>query len=262
MHETPKRTGLKKSAEIVRSLILASPEGEFIGSEDSLLAMLGCSRSTVRQVARLLEREGLLRVRRGIKGGYYGMRPEPGTIEKLIGVHLTTLDIGANEVTIMTSALWNEAMRMAAATDPKIVGELCEKLRKKVNSVKDDADILKVREVEIHLQSEIFKICNAQYLKLIYDINLKLYDSHFDYASAAEASKEDHRAFVRAWRAAKLMELNAITEGDGDLAESTGRYSQKIWGRRVLALLERPGTARRPSADEPRDLDKAASEAS
>jgi len=52
--------------------VLAAKEGALIGSEESLIADLGVSRSTLRQAARLLEREGLLRVKRGINGGYYG----------------------------------------------------------------------------------------------------------------------------------------------------------------------------------------------
>ncbi len=251
MNERPKRIGLQKAAEIVRSRILGLSEGELIGSEDSLLVLLGCSRGTVRQVARLLEREGLLKVRRGIKGGYYGARPDPGTIEQMVGIHLQTLDISAKEVTIMASALWIEAMRLAATADAADVGKICEMLRKKVNLVRDDADILKVREMEFYIQQEIFGLSTARYIKLIYDINNHLYDSQFDYAAAARASKEDHHVFVRAWRVAKLMELNAIAEGDGDLAESAGRYSRKIWDRRVLALLEKPLTAKGREVPDP-----------
>jgi GntR family transcriptional repressor for pyruvate dehydrogenase complex len=251
MNERVKRIGLQKAAEIVRSRILELREGEFIGSEDSLLALLGCSRGTVRQVARLLEREGLLKVRRGIKGGYYGARPDPGTIEQMVGVHLQTLEISASEVTIMANALWIEAMRLAAAAEPAIVGKTCDMLRKKVNLISDDADILKVREMEFYIQQQIFSLSTAKYIKLIYDINNHLYDSQFDYAAAAEASNEDHQVFVRAWRVAKLMELNAIAEGDGDLAESAGRYGRKIWDRRVLALLQRPHTAKGKPAPGP-----------
>jgi DNA-binding FadR family transcriptional regulator len=248
MNQVVKRTGLKQSAEIARSLILGLPEGEFIGSEDSLRALLGCSRGTVRQVARLLEREGLLKVRRGIKGGYYGARPDPGTIEKMVGVHLETFDIGPNEVTILANALWIEAMRLAAGADKALVDRICEKLRKKVLSITEDTDILKIREVETYIQAEIFSLSNAKYLKLIYDINIHLYDSHFDYAAAAKASHEYHQAFVRAWRVAKLMELNAVAEGDVDLAESTARYSRKIWDRRVLAVLKRSEASKKRRA--------------
>src|SRR5215471_18892047 len=46
----------------LREIVLATKNGALIGGEDSLVAKLGASRSTVRQAARLLEREGLLRV--------------------------------------------------------------------------------------------------------------------------------------------------------------------------------------------------------
>ena len=53
------RTPLGVAAERLRTIVLDADEGAFIGSEDALISQLGCSRSTVRQVARLLEREGL-----------------------------------------------------------------------------------------------------------------------------------------------------------------------------------------------------------
>ena len=62
------RTTIEAAAMNLRKIVLDLPPGSLIGSEDALIVRLGSSRSTVRQVARLLEREGLLMVRRGING--------------------------------------------------------------------------------------------------------------------------------------------------------------------------------------------------
>ena len=80
MTKRPSRPAIEAAAAQLRSIVLESDNGALIGSEDMLLEKLGFSRSTVRQVARLLEREGYLRVRRGINGGYFGSRPDAATI--------------------------------------------------------------------------------------------------------------------------------------------------------------------------------------
>ena len=76
MEAQPKsRSPIDTAADQLREILLRQQEGEMIGSEDDLVARLGVSRVTVRQAARLLEREGVLRVRRGINGGYFASRP-------------------------------------------------------------------------------------------------------------------------------------------------------------------------------------------
>jgi GntR family transcriptional repressor for pyruvate dehydrogenase complex len=84
--------------DALRERILAGPEGVFLGSEAVLLAEYGVSRPTFRQVARVLEQEELLVVRRGIGGGYYARRPSlemVGTVSGhyLRAHHVTLADI-------------------------------------------------------------------------------------------------------------------------------------------------------------------------
>src|ERR1700744_3210216 len=79
----------------LRDLALATPEGEFLGSEDALVETLEVSRSTVRQSARLLEREGILQVRRGLNGGYFAGRASLRTVEAAVSGYLHNLDMNA-----------------------------------------------------------------------------------------------------------------------------------------------------------------------
>lgn len=65
------KPNITTAASALREIIWSAAEGQLLGSEEDLTAMLGVSRPTVRQVARLLEREGLLKVRRGVNGGYF-----------------------------------------------------------------------------------------------------------------------------------------------------------------------------------------------
>lgn len=232
MSKIQKRSAIDVAAERLRDIVLSLEKGAFIGSEESLIDSLSCSRSSVRQVARLLEREGLLLVRRGINGGYFGSRPDAGTIEATVGAYLATLDMDAEDVTVLASVLWAEAMRKAASANRPDTLEVVSRLRKRIKSLKDGATFNAVRDLEIESQHAIFDLTNSGYVKLIFDINAAFSRRRF-MTPIEDNDTLDHHEFVRTWRDAKLMELNAIADGDPDLAVMAARYSRKIWHRRV-----------------------------
>lgn len=232
MGKTVARTPIRSAAERLRSIVLDSEEGAFIGSEDALMATLGCSRNTVRQVARLLEREGVLRVKRGINGGYFGARPDAGTIEATVAAYLETLDMDPQEVTILASALWVEAMRKATGADKDKVVSTVNRLRKRVMSIKDDATFAQVQAIELEMQSAIFELANTNYIKLIFDVNVAFSVRKFQ-VPIEDNETQFHRDFVPIWRDAKLMELLALGGGDREVAGMASQYSRKIWHQRV-----------------------------
>jgi GntR family transcriptional repressor for pyruvate dehydrogenase complex len=228
------KSATEAAAQSLRAIVLSVNSGALIGSEEELILRLGCSRSTVRQVARLLEREGLLKVRRGINGGYFGARPDAGTIEATVSAYLEMLDIDAFDVTVVASALWVETMRKAANADRNAALLLAERLSVKAKSVKDDASFEKVREIEMLAQSEIFDLAQSAYVRLIFDINVAYSRRRFT-EPLPDNDSEAHRSFVRAWRNAKLLELAAIAQGDAELAGMAGQHSRKIWYQRILS---------------------------
>ncbi len=232
MRKIETKTAIQSAAEQLRSIVLDSDEGAMIGSEDVLIAQLRCSRSTVRQVARLLEREGLLRVKRGINGGYFGSRPDVGTIEATVSAYLETLDMDLNDITILASALWIEAVRKAALADPKQTEILVEKMRPRIAAIPDTAAFETVRSLALDIQAEIFQLANSDYIKLLFDINVAFSRRQYIKPNEDDDSAE-HWAFVRDWRNAKLMELDAIRSGNAQLAAMAGQHSRHIWHARV-----------------------------
>ncbi len=226
------KTAIELAAMSLRQIVLELEPGTLIGNEDGLIATLGCSLSTVRQVARLLEREGLLKVRRGINGGYFASRPDAGSIEATVSSYLETLDIDAKDATVVASALWVEAMRKAAAADRKEAHMLASRLAAKIKAIKDNATFEKIREVELLVQSEIFELAKSAYIKLIFDINVAFSRRRYGLPVPDDTSDE-HLGFVRAWRDAKLLELSAIDSGDVELAAMAAQHGRKIWNRRV-----------------------------
>ena len=85
------KSAIDTAAANLRSIVHSAEEGALLGSEEALVTKLGVSRATVRQAARLVEREGLLRVRRGINGGYFAARPDAHSIKAAVSSHLERL---------------------------------------------------------------------------------------------------------------------------------------------------------------------------
>lgn len=228
------RTAIETAAMELRKIVLELAPGTLLGSEEALIARLGCSRSTVRQVARLLEREGLLKVRRGINGGYFGARPDAGTIEATVSTYLETLDVDSHDATIVASALWVEAMRKAAAAAPEDRVPLADRMIARIKATKDNVPFASIREFELQAQAEILALTKSAYMKLIFDINIAFSRRKFP-DPVTDDNSEEHLRFVRAWKDAKLLELSAIREGDPGLAALVGQHSRHIWHRRILS---------------------------
>lgn len=214
-----------------REFVLAAKEGEFLGSEDSLIAAIGASRSTVRQAARLLEREGLLRVKRGMSGGYYGSRPDEKTIETTVSAYLETLDMSYEDVTAVASVLWIEVMRRAASLNNEAARKLAKHHRQKVLEVGDDATFHEVAEVEQASREAIFDLVKSRYIQLIFHINISFSVGRFPLAATRDGTAK-HREFVNAWREVKLMELRAIADSDVELGMMAARRIRNIWHSR------------------------------
>jgi GntR family transcriptional repressor for pyruvate dehydrogenase complex len=70
------------TAEKMRDLILEREPDAFIGSLPELAKLLDVGITTVQQAARVLEHEGILAVRRGPGGGYFGQRPDADALER------------------------------------------------------------------------------------------------------------------------------------------------------------------------------------
>jgi DNA-binding GntR family transcriptional regulator len=229
---TRSRTPLEVAAERLRAIVLSSPKGALIGSEDLLVDKLGCSRSTVRQVARLLEREGLLRVKRGINGGYFGARPDAGTIEATVSAYLETLPMEARDITVLASALWVEAVRKAATRPAAEIVPVVDELRKQVVKIKADATFDTIRTLELEMQEAIFALASSAYIKLIFDINTAFSRRRFPDPVTDDASNE-HKTFVQKWKTTRLLELEALELRDTALAVNAAQLGRRVWHERL-----------------------------
>ena len=241
--ESSRKTTVKAAAVQLREIALAADEGALLGSEDALVDRLGCARATARQAARLIEREGLLRVRRGLNGGYFAARPDARHIESTMSAYLETLDLDAEDVTILASALWVEAIRKAATTSNRAAAQkLAEDFKKRVRAIKPNAPFYDIVKLERECRTAVFKLTDSRYIELIFAINSAFAHRHFSqiYSRTDERDEQDpaHPEFVSDWRDSKIMELSAIAYGDVTLADAAGRYGRTVWQKKVNQRLK------------------------
>lgn len=219
----------------LRRIVQECDVGEFLGSEDDLRQRLGCSRNTLRQAARLLERDGVIRVKRGINGGYFGSRLTTQDVEAVVSGYLQTLDMGVDDVTVVTSILWEELLRRASSARSSDARKMAEKYKKKLKTIKDTATFADIRKFEMETRQEIFKLAQCPYIELIFNISARYSRSNYKDNVDADATQE-HQEFVQRWRSAKFMELAAIGEGDPELGEMAARHIRKIWHHRLWGV--------------------------
>jgi DNA-binding FadR family transcriptional regulator len=230
------RTTIEGAAGKLRGIALATKAGTLLGSEEDLIARLQVSRATVRQVARLLEREGLLRVRRGINGGYFAARPDVHTIEATVSAYLETFDTDLEDIFAVASALWVEVMRKAAARNTREARSLARHFKEQVAALPQAAEHEQVLALELESQTAIFGLIKSHYIHLIFQINVAFATRRLDHGLGTDHSPA-HRDFVQAWRSAKLMELEAIADGDPEMAAIAARHMRNLWRRRTLERM-------------------------
>lgn len=104
---------MRRAEQALRSRILQSDDGEFLGSESQLIESLGVSRPTFRQVAKLLERDLLMEIRRGVGGGYYARNPSIQAVAQAASVFLQFEKSTLRHATVAASQLSRELVRLA-----------------------------------------------------------------------------------------------------------------------------------------------------
>jgi DNA-binding FadR family transcriptional regulator len=230
----PDKSPLNLAAKKLREISLSSAEGTLLGSEDEVLLKLGVSRNTLKQAARLIEREGLVTVRRGVNGGYYSARPTENTIKSVVSAYLKTIDVNADDIVSVTTILWLEVVRRASKSPSPALVKTLRSLITEIESLPNEASFHDVDEIEQKSRVSIFALVDCRYIELIMRIN-QTFGSHHQFPTAARDDTPSHRAFVVAWRKAKALELQAIADEDLPLAEIAARNCRKIWNRRVMS---------------------------
>ncbi|WP_395109908.1 FadR/GntR family transcriptional regulator [Actinomadura sp. SCN-SB] len=94
------------------------PTGEVLGNEASLREELGVSRAVFREAMRILEHNGVARMRQGPGGGLVVQAPDPARVVDALVLYLRYLKVRATELFEVRTAVELKAIELAAAHAP------------------------------------------------------------------------------------------------------------------------------------------------
>jgi GntR family transcriptional regulator, transcriptional repressor for pyruvate dehydrogenase complex len=201
MSETLRRPLVQETAADLRERVFAAEPETRIGSLPELAQALDVGIVTVQQAARILEHEGLLSVRRGPGGGYYGTRPDAAALERAIGAWMRMHPGSYAEALDITSLMFNELVPAAAACDdPALHAELAA-----LAETLDDAE---VAVFEPALQDLLFRMVDRPLLEVLTRVTLGF----------ARGSGVHVLADPSTWRAGRRRIIAAILARDPALA--------------------------------------------
>lgn len=205
-----KRQPVQQVAEALRQRIFASPAGDQIGSLNELARDLGVGIVTVQQAARILEHEGLLDVRRGPGGGYFGRRPDMATLERAISAYWRSEPSSLAEVLDMTSLLFNELCAAAARCEDAARHEELRRVAAAIASCEREDSI---GDLEEALQDQLFRMVNRPFFQLITHIALGMARSEYGHNGGLAINFGLER-----WRDSRRTIIDAILRRDPELA--------------------------------------------
>ncbi|WP_165186637.1 FadR/GntR family transcriptional regulator [Caulobacter soli] len=222
------------TAEKMRDLILRQDPDAMIGSLPDLAASMGVGIATVQQAARILEHEGLLSVRRGPGGGYFGRRPDPAALERALAAYMRVRGADDYEALEMMTLLDCELIPAAArlATPPALV---------EMRALRDRIDVCVTPEQRITFEDDfhaiLFRIVNRSLIELLAQVAMRFY------RSAPIPMIFDGDEGRAAWRAWRHQVIDAIIAQDPERA----RFEAERHRRLLLQKLERDRDAAGPS---------------
>lgn len=224
--KTERRQLVKNTAAKLRDLILSREVGTNIGSLKDVAQMLGVGIVTVQQAARILEHEGLLAVRRGPGGGYYGTRPDEAALERGFAAYLRVHGFSDRESQQLLALLDCELMPAAArCRDEKLLQVIAE-LRDRVERC--DTAELRV-ELETQLRHTLFKMVSQPLIEFVVRVTGRLY------THPRSVMLFGDKEGVAVWKAGRRRILNAILQHDDELA----RFEAERYRKEVLVRLQR-----------------------
>jgi GntR family transcriptional regulator, transcriptional repressor for pyruvate dehydrogenase complex len=227
-----KRQLVQVTADRLRDLVFAQEPGTQIGSLPELAALLGVGIVTVQQAARILEHEGLLDVRRGPGGGYYGMRPDETALERLLAAYLRTHASAYGEVLDITTLLFRELVAAAADCADEELREGLRAFLGRIDECRNESDI---GAFEAAFQEQLFRMVNRPLFELLTRVALNLYAMRPNPPLFADSEG------VRAWHGSRHRIIGAILDRDSELARFEANRARRDLLERLRHQLAQPG---------------------
>jgi DNA-binding FadR family transcriptional regulator len=230
---SPAKAGSSRAAvKQLRRHVLQFREGDYLGSEDDLLALVPVSRPTLRQAIRVLEHEQLLSVRRGLNGGYYARRPDLDSVANAAALYLDDQATSMQDFLGVAEVLNAEVCRRAASSARDDVRErLRTVLASDWSRPFHSDDECQRRELELELL--LLELADNPVLRLYMRMTFRVGVSTL----RLRVFRDSHER-REIWREQRWRQGEAILNRDTELAVAYGARHYKLmnaWFAEILA---------------------------
>ncbi|MEW9854059.1 GntR family transcriptional regulator [Novosphingobium sp. M1R2S20] len=222
--EPAKRQVVRTTVDKLRERIYAKAANEQIGSLRDLARECGVGIVTIQQAARILEHEGILEVRRGPGGGYYGRRPDLRDMERVLGAYLQSEPASWKEVLDITSLLFNQLCSAAARCADDLPREELRTVAQKISACEDSSQL---GALETELQEVLFRMVRRPLFELLTRVVLGTAQS-----AGSEDAMRNFFGFDQ-WKESRASIIAAILAQDAGLAH----FQANRLNREVLVQL-------------------------
>jgi DNA-binding FadR family transcriptional regulator len=208
-------------------------EGHYLGSGDDLCEQYAISRPTLHQVARALEHEQIVSVRRGPNGGYYVRRPSLSAAVSAVATYLRSNDTDIWHFITLSRVMHADVCRLAASsTDPELRGRLTAELDGFWNRI-EEVDALTLTKRDYLLEGILFEMAANPVVELFMRSM-----HHFGYATLAQNLVNASPDRIKTWISHRRRLCRSLLDGEERIAMA---ISQSHWDHMVVWLEEFAG---------------------
>jgi GntR family transcriptional repressor for pyruvate dehydrogenase complex len=207
------------AADRLREKVFAAEPDTRLGSLKGLADELGVGIVTLQQAARVLEHEGLLEVRRGPGGGYYGKRPDEAALQRAITAYIRMHPAAYGDALDIMTLLFIELVAAASTSED-------EGLRTELAALRDEIDT--VRELpdsgafEQRFQALLFRMVDRPLFAMLTQMAFQLY-SNWPLPPLYDGAEG-----LAAWRLGRYRVFDAILARDADLARFEAERNRSV----------------------------------
>jgi DNA-binding FadR family transcriptional regulator len=215
LHEVGRRgSAVAVASRALVRMSMDAADGDYLGSEASLLAKLGVSRPTLRQAAKIVESDQLLEVRPGLNGGFYARRPEARHVVQAPAFYLRINGATLHEAGVATDVIMSSVAAAAALSDDQMLRDELKNITEELEATDDETYTTRYM---IDLEQRLLKLIARMgrnpffelFVQITHEFGLLERDLRF-YERAPERKL--------AWRRLQENYCHAVLDGDPEQA--------------------------------------------
>ncbi|MEY2455567.1 MAG: hypothetical protein QOK06_661 [Acidimicrobiaceae bacterium] len=206
----------------LRRAVVAGEAGEYLPPERVLAEQYEVSRPILREAIRVLESEGLVEVRRGIKGGARILEPSMTELARGFAVHLQRRRLTVGDLLLARETLEIAAVRLAAARGAECGPSLQARLDDEAATIAAATDPHDIAESLASFHELLFTLSGSESLGALGGM-LRSVVNQYTESGIDQIPPDALPAFAADFHKAHQAIADAIVDGDADRAADACR---------------------------------------